>query len=82
MMAADFVFHKLPLICTISTPNEENSCGRNVIVPFTIWLNMHYMMKTPMNKLYGVNIYKLLSTGISMIGTGGLIYRRYISNNR
>lgn len=35
-----------------------------------------------MNKLYGVNIYKLLGTGISMIGTGCLIYHRYISNNR
>ena len=79
MMVADFVFHQIPLICTISTPNEDNSCGRNVIVPFAIWLNMHYMMKTPMNKLYGVNIIKLLGTGISMIGTGGLIYHQYLS---
>jgi len=79
MVTADFIFHQVPLLCTITSPNEDNSCGKYVIIPFVAWLNMNYIMKTQMHKLYGVNIFKLLGSGITIIGTGGLIYHKYIS---
>ena len=79
MITADFLFHHIPLLCTINSPNDDDSCGKYVIIPFVAWLNMNYIMKTQMNKLYGVNISRLLGSGITMLGTGGLIYHKYIS---
>ena len=39
----DFLFHQIPMLITLSSPNEEELCGRYVLIPFTVWLNYNYI---------------------------------------
>ena len=78
MVFTDFVFHQIPLISTINDTIDDDNCGRNVLIPFTIWLNVNFLMKTQMNRLYGIDILKLIGSALAILGTGGLIYHKYI----
>ena len=78
MVFTDFVFHQIPLISTINDTIDDDNCGRNVLIPFTIWLNVNFLMKTQMNRLYGIDISKLIGSALAILGTGGLIYHKYI----
>ena len=78
MVLTDFVFHQIPMIYTLNNTIEDDDCGGYVLIPFAIWLNTNILMKTQMNRLYGINISKLIGSAMAILGTGGLIYHKYI----
>tara|TARA_Y100000816_G_C25960487_1_gene501226 strand:+ start:249 stop:683 length:435 start_codon:yes stop_codon:yes gene_type:complete len=78
IVVCDFLFHQVPMLITLSSTNEEDLCGRYVLIPFTVWLNYNYIRKQIMFDLYHVNMNYLLTTGISLFLTGSYIKHKLL----
>tara|TARA_Y100000992_G_C21272179_1_gene497578 strand:+ start:3324 stop:3758 length:435 start_codon:yes stop_codon:yes gene_type:complete len=74
----DFLFHQIPMFITLSSPNEEELCGRYVLIPFTVWLNYNYIRKQKMFNLYHVNMSYLLTIGFSLFLSGSYIKHKLL----
>ena len=76
LVIGDFFVHQVPLLFILCTPREriENNCGAEVLIPFGMWGIINYYKQTKVDKLYGIKMYKLVTTSSLLLGGYGIYY--------
>ena len=66
MIITDLFFHQMPLLTTIFSENNDDTCGRYAFIPFSLWMQYNMIVKNNMDKLYNVPIKYLLTSSFSL----------------
>ncbi len=83
LIVCDLLFHQLPMFHIFFYNNKciNDSCGLNILIPYSGWLGYNYMNKCDFNKIYGVKIYKLWIGCFSILSGYGM-YHHIIQKNK
>ena len=81
LISGDFIFHQIPLLSMFYFNHKivKNNCGKNILVPLFGWLFFNYLENNNFNKIYGIKMYKLIISTLSILGGYGYCFH-FIQN--
>ena len=81
VILGDLLFHQLPLIDILRSPNEISMCGAYIFLPMYFWKKMNETYLSNTTKIYGINYQKLFYTTLGLGAVIGLFQHNYFLNN-
>lgn len=68
LILLDFIIHQIPLIDIffLNNPNTLQLCGRYILYPMIFWKMMNYYLIKNTEKIYGISLYKLALSSMSI----------------
>ena len=81
LIGGDLLFHQIPLLSIFYLDHKiiKNSCGKNILIPLFGWLFFNYLEDNNFNKIYGIKMYKLAISTLSILGGYGYCFH-FIQN--
>ena len=79
LILGDLIIHQAPMayVCYLTYKKEkssDNSCGANVLIPFTSWYIINKIMKINLDKIYGIKMDYLISGSVLLFAGHSICY--------